>query len=56
MRLADSGLSGNKARKLYALNRTPVDSFPKIVASHGGPQVRKKEKKKNETAKWKNEM
>lgn len=39
MRLADSGLSGNKARKLYSLNRMPVDSFPKIVASHGGPQV-----------------
>lgn len=39
MRLAESGLSGNKARKLYELNRTPPDSFPEIVASHGGPQV-----------------
>ena len=39
MRLAESGLSGNKARKLYALNRTPADSFPRVVASHGGPQV-----------------
>lgn len=46
MRLAESGLSGNKARKLYALNRTPADSFPKIVASHGGPQVRERERKK----------
>ncbi|CAM9700092.1 unnamed protein product [Scytosiphon promiscuus] len=38
MRLAESGLSGNKARKLYALNKTPARDFPKIVASHGGPQ------------------
>ncbi|CAM9780621.1 unnamed protein product [Ectocarpus sp. 12 AP-2014] len=38
MRLAESGLSGNKARKLYALNKTPAASFPEVVASHGGPQ------------------
>ncbi|CAN0216993.1 unnamed protein product, partial [Ectocarpus sp. 13 AM-2016] len=39
MRLAESGLSGNKARKLYALNKTPAASFPEVVASHGGPQA-----------------
>lgn len=39
MRLAESGLSGNKARKLYALNKTPASSFPEVVASHGGPQA-----------------
>ncbi|CAM9789549.1 unnamed protein product [Laminaria digitata] len=38
MRLAGSGLSGNKARKLYALNKIPTESFPKLVASHGGAQ------------------
>lgn len=39
MRLSGSGLSGNKARKLYALNKIPEESFPKLVASHGGLQV-----------------
>eukprot|EP00904_Undaria_pinnatifida_P012503 jgi/Undpi1/8383/HiC_scaffold_25.g10851.m1 len=38
MRLAGSGLSGNKARKLYALNKIPMESFPKLLASHGGAQ------------------
>ncbi|CBJ33324.1 Similar to 1-Aminocyclopropane-1-Carboxylate Deaminase [Ectocarpus siliculosus] len=32
MRLAESGLSGNKARKLYALNKTPASSFPESNA------------------------
>lgn len=39
MRLSGSGLSGNKARKLYAFNKIPEESFPKLVASHGGLQV-----------------
>lgn len=39
MRLAGSRVSGNKARKMYALNKVPADRFPELVVSHGGHQV-----------------
>mmetsp|Transcript_30060 Transcript_30060/g.39561 ORF Transcript_30060/g.39561 Transcript_30060/m.39561 type:complete len:423 (+) Transcript_30060:122-1390(+) len=34
----DSGISGNKARKMFWLNQIPTDKFPKNVISHGGHQ------------------
>jgi len=34
----DSGISGNKARKLFWLNELPEEKFPKLVVSHGGHQ------------------
>mmetsp|Transcript_12904 Transcript_12904/g.20558 ORF Transcript_12904/g.20558 Transcript_12904/m.20558 type:complete len:427 (+) Transcript_12904:35-1315(+) len=34
----DSGISGNKARKLFWLNQLPKQEFPKVVVSHGGHQ------------------
>ena len=38
LRLPDSNISGNKARKLYALNGIPAHSFPKLIISYGGSQ------------------
>ncbi|KAG5179072.1 tryptophan synthase beta subunit-like PLP-dependent enzyme [Tribonema minus] len=38
MRLKGSGISGNKARKLYTFNATPADQLPDLVVSHGGAQ------------------
>ena len=38
LRLQGSNVSGNKARKLFALNAIPVDDFPDCVVSYGGPQ------------------
>lgn len=38
LHLPDSYISGNKARKLLPLNDLPVDDFPQIVVSYGGPQ------------------
>jgi 1-aminocyclopropane-1-carboxylate deaminase len=31
-------VSGNKARKMFALNQIPADDFPKCVVSYGGSQ------------------
>jgi 1-aminocyclopropane-1-carboxylate deaminase len=38
LRLPGSGISGNKARKMFALNTIPADKFPTCVVSYGGPQ------------------
>jgi hypothetical protein len=38
MRLAESGICGNKARKLYAMNAIPAADFPELTVSHGGSQ------------------
>jgi len=38
LRLHQSHVSGNKARKLWGLNQLSVDSFPKAIVSFGGPQ------------------
>mmetsp|Transcript_5255 Transcript_5255/g.7591 ORF Transcript_5255/g.7591 Transcript_5255/m.7591 type:complete len:518 (-) Transcript_5255:72-1625(-) len=38
LRLPGSGISGNKARKMLALNQIPAEEFPECVASYGGPQ------------------
>jgi 1-aminocyclopropane-1-carboxylate deaminase/D-cysteine desulfhydrase-like pyridoxal-dependent ACC family enzyme len=38
VRLPGSGVSGNKARKMYALNELPPRDFPACVVSYGGPQ------------------
>jgi len=38
LRLPGSGVSGNKARKLYSLNEMPSKDFPNCVVSYGGPQ------------------
>lgn len=38
LRLERSGVIGNKARKLYALNAIPPSNFPACVVSYGGPQ------------------
>lgn len=38
LRLPDSNVSGNKARKLFALNSIPSSRFPEVVVSYGGPQ------------------
>lgn len=38
LRLPNSFLSGNKARKLYSLNNLQLSDFPKTVVSYGGPQ------------------
>eukprot|EP00466_Bigelowiella_natans_P016339 jgi/Bigna1/145573/aug1.100_g20281 len=37
-RLEGSGLSGNKARKLFAVHNIPSQDFPKRMCSHGGAQ------------------
>jgi hypothetical protein len=36
--LTDSNVSGNKARKMLALNEIPVEDFPDSIVSYGGPQ------------------
>jgi 1-aminocyclopropane-1-carboxylate deaminase/D-cysteine desulfhydrase-like pyridoxal-dependent ACC family enzyme len=38
LRLLGSGVSGNKARKMYALNELLPRNFPACVVSYGGPQ------------------
>lgn len=38
LRLAGSQLSGNKARKMLALNSFKPEEFPECVVSYGGPQ------------------
>jgi len=38
LRLPDSGVSGNKARKMLALNYLPIEDFPDVVVSYGGVQ------------------
>ena len=38
LRLERSNVSGNKARKMLALNQIPADDFPKCVVSYGGSQ------------------
>lgn len=38
LRLPGSGVTGNKARKMYALNEFPAKDFPACVVSYGGPQ------------------
>jgi 1-aminocyclopropane-1-carboxylate deaminase len=38
LRLRGSQISGNKARKMWALNQIPVDLFPQCIVSYGGPQ------------------
>ena len=38
LRLPHSNISGNKARKMYALNSLPLNLFPKVTVSYGGPQ------------------
>ncbi len=34
----ESGISGNKARKLLAISQLPISEFPKTVCSYGGAQ------------------
>ena len=38
LRLPGSQISGNKARKLLAINEIPVEDFPNCLVSYGGPQ------------------
>lgn len=38
LHLRNSNVSGNKARKMLALNELNVDDFPDVVVSYGGPQ------------------
>ncbi|VEU36304.1 unnamed protein product [Pseudo-nitzschia multistriata] len=38
LRLAGSGISGNKARKMWTLNEIPAEEFPSCLVSYGGPQ------------------
>ena len=38
LRLENSNVSGNKARKMFALNQIPAEAFPKHVVSYGGSQ------------------
>lgn len=38
LRLDNSNISGNKARKFLALNELNVEDFPDVVVSYGGPQ------------------
>ena len=38
LRLADSNVSGNKARKFLSLNELAAENFPDVVVSYGGPQ------------------
>lgn len=38
LRLPASRISGNKARKMLALNNLPSHKFPRSVVSYGGPQ------------------
>ncbi len=38
LRLVGSGISGNKARKMWTLNEIPSHKFPSCLVSYGGPQ------------------
>jgi len=38
LHLRNSNVSGNKARKMLALNELDVSQFPDVVVSYGGPQ------------------
>ena len=38
LRLSGSGISGNKARKMWTLNEIPAKDFPSCLVSYGGPQ------------------
>lgn len=38
LRLPDSNVSGNKARKFLSLNELAAENFPDVVVSYGGPQ------------------
>ena len=38
LHLRNSNVSGNKARKMLALNELSVEQFPDVVVSYGGPQ------------------
>mmetsp|Transcript_20040 Transcript_20040/g.49867 ORF Transcript_20040/g.49867 Transcript_20040/m.49867 type:complete len:561 (-) Transcript_20040:103-1785(-) len=38
LRLSGSGISGNKARKMWTLNEIPAHQFPSCLVSYGGPQ------------------
>jgi len=38
LRLHGSQISGNKARKLLAMNEVPASQFPNCLVSYGGPQ------------------
>jgi len=38
LRLMGSGISGNKARKMWTLNEIPAPEFPRCLVSYGGPQ------------------
>lgn len=38
LRLPGSQISGNKARKMLAINEIPVQDFPDCLVSYGGPQ------------------
>ena len=38
LRLSGSGISGNKARKMWTLNEIPAKAFPACLVSYGGPQ------------------
>jgi 1-aminocyclopropane-1-carboxylate deaminase/D-cysteine desulfhydrase-like pyridoxal-dependent ACC family enzyme len=38
LHLRHSNVSGNKARKMFALNELSVEEFPDVIVSYGGPQ------------------
>jgi 1-aminocyclopropane-1-carboxylate deaminase len=38
LRLENSNVSGNKARKMLTLNQIPAKEFPSFLISYGGPQ------------------
>lgn len=38
LHLRHSNVSGNKARKMFALNQLPIEDFPDAIISYGGPQ------------------
>jgi len=38
LHLRHSNVSGNKARKMFALNQLPSEEFPDAIVSYGGPQ------------------
>jgi 1-aminocyclopropane-1-carboxylate deaminase/D-cysteine desulfhydrase-like pyridoxal-dependent ACC family enzyme len=38
LKISPSGISGNKARKMWALDRIPAQNFPSCIVSYGGPQ------------------
>ena len=38
LKLSPSGISGNKARKMWAINHISISQFPQCIVSYGGPQ------------------